>query len=90
LNPFLIGFLTLMSPLAILAQPIDQAVGRELAEVLRHNVVSIRTERTDGGQSGFGFIVGEHQGQLYIVTANHVVRSDQPDVVEMPPENWAM
>ena len=43
-----------------------QPAGQRLAESLRNNVVRINP-------SGFGFIVGEDQGQLYIVTARHVV-----------------
>lgn len=52
-----------------------QSAGYELAQKLIPNVVLIRAKRdgkTEDG--GFGFIVGERDGLLYIVTANHVVR----------------
>jgi hypothetical protein len=65
-----------MVPSALQAQ---QSAGETLALALRANVVSIVAERSDGVQNGFGFIVGERQGQVYIVTANHVVRSSGPD-----------
>lgn len=47
-----------------------QDLGWIRAQAMRDNVVSIRS---DYGV-GFGFIVGEREGVLYIVTANHVVR----------------
>jgi hypothetical protein len=65
-----------MVPSAIQAQ---QSAGEALSLALRANVVSIVAERSDGIQNGFGFIVGESHGQIYIVTANHVVRSSGPD-----------
>src|SRR5262249_61789882 len=53
-----------------------QAVDDEMALALRQNVVRIETEwKSDG----FGFIVGERGGFLYIATANHVVRGTSPD-----------
>lgn len=58
------------------AQPAD---GEALALALRNNVVGIVAERGDGVHNGFGFIVAERQGQVFIVTANHVVRSGGPD-----------
>jgi sulfatase modifying factor 1 len=46
-----------------------------MAERLRQNTVRIESTR-----HGFGFIVGELNGQLYIVTARHIlVGEDQPD-----------
>jgi hypothetical protein len=48
----------------------------EMALTLRQNVVRIETEwKSDG----FGFIVGERGGLLYIATANHVVRGTTPE-----------
>jgi S1-C subfamily serine protease/tetratricopeptide (TPR) repeat protein len=56
-----------------------QPLGEKLAMSLRDNVVQIVAERPDGSQDGFGFIVGERDKHLYIVTANHVVRGVGPD-----------
>ena len=51
------------------------ATGDELALALRQNVVKITSEWGDGyAENGFGFIVGARPGEVYIVTANHVVR----------------
>jgi hypothetical protein len=72
----LVASLSVMLPSALQAQ---QSAGETLSLALRSNVVSIVAERSDGIQNGFGFIVGERQGQVYIVTANHVVRSSGPD-----------
>ncbi len=56
--------------------------GDELAQALRDNVVSIIAEWQNGEtHDGFGFIAGERDGQLYIVTANHVVRGALPDEI---------
>jgi hypothetical protein len=53
-----------------------QATEDEMALALRQNVVRIETEwKSDG----FGFIVGERGGFLYIATANHVVRGTSPE-----------
>lgn len=46
--------------------------GRKLAQELQGNVVRIKALNT-----GFGFIVAERGGQVYIVTANHVVRDNE-------------
>ncbi|MGH8065017.1 MAG: S1 family peptidase [Candidatus Entotheonellia bacterium] len=54
------------------------ASGNQLALQLRNHVVSIIAERSRNTEYGFGFIVGDREGVLYIVTANHVVRSNQP------------
>ncbi len=52
--------------------------GEELANDLRRNVVRVTSRWTNGTsqRSGFGFLVGERNGLLYIVTADHVVRDD--------------
>ncbi|MFZ7124808.1 MAG: S1 family peptidase [Desulfobacterales bacterium] len=53
--------------------------GDRLALDLRGNVVRVTAALDDGSvRNGFGFIVGERRGTLYIVTANHVVRSGLP------------
>lgn len=49
--------------------------GEVLANDLRRNVVYVISRWADGSQhTGFGFVVGERAGLLYIVTADHVVR----------------
>jgi hypothetical protein len=57
----------------------QQTTGETLALALRSNVVGIVAERSDGMHNGFGFVVAERQGQVFIITANHVVRSGGPD-----------
>jgi TPR repeat protein len=60
--------------------------GREVAVKLIGNVVQIRSKWAERPQAGgFGFIVGERSGLLYIVTANHVVRGDSPDEIDRAP-----
>jgi S1-C subfamily serine protease/tetratricopeptide (TPR) repeat protein len=62
------------------APPIPaQSDGEKLALSLRHNVVSIAVQRTGGVHNGFGIIIGERDGRLFIATANHIVRGDTPD-----------
>jgi hypothetical protein len=59
--------------------PAQSTKGPDNARDLRKNVVKIRAERGDSPEeNGYGFIVGERERDLYIVTANHVVRSDVP------------
>lgn len=68
--------LLLVLVLAGIPEALAQArVGEALANDLRGNVVRV-IARWPGGalQSGFGFLVGERSGLLYIVTADHVVR----------------
>ena len=56
-----------------------QPSGDELADKLRNNVVKITAKRESGESTqGFGFIVGKQHNHFYIVTANHVVRSNRP------------
>ncbi|WP_316233784.1 PAN domain-containing protein [Bradyrhizobium sp. SZCCHNPS2010] len=52
--------------------------GDALANDLKLNVVRVISRWTDGTQerSGFGFVVGVRDGNVYIVTADHVVRND--------------
>lgn len=53
--------------------------GRELEE-LKKSVLKITTK---DGEEGFGFVVGECDDKLYVVTANHVVRKnfETPDTI---------
>jgi hypothetical protein len=54
--------------------------GEDLALKLRDHVVRIAATWRDGTQQhGFGFIVGERDDDIYIVTADHVVRGKLPD-----------
>jgi len=54
--------------------------GSVLAEKLKKNVLLITATLNGNDESGFGFVVGECHDNLYVVTANHVVRgkSDYP------------
>jgi hypothetical protein len=57
---------------SILAHAVD---GDAEARSLKMNVVKVRTTLdTDSVMPGVGFIAGERDNNLYIVTANHVVR----------------
>lgn len=57
------------------------------AMTLRPNVVKITAtiSRDIGPQSGFGFIVGQQQNRLIVVTADHVVRGDTPGAEDKAP-----
>ncbi len=58
--------------LSIATQAQDQII--RVTEALKPNVVAIQTTFADGSsENGFGFITGEKNGQLYLVTAGHVV-----------------
>jgi hypothetical protein len=50
-----------------------QVSGHDVADGLKLNVVKIEAAFSDHTENGFGFIVGERTGALYIATANHVV-----------------
>jgi hypothetical protein len=82
---------SLVAPVILLMVAADAALaqsssGEDLASALRPNVVQIvahlSAEKTT---QGFGFVIGEDSGQLYIVTANHVVRGDGPDEIDKKP-----
>jgi hypothetical protein len=54
--------------------------GEQFALALQAHVVRITANWRDGStQHGFGFVVGERNDELYIVTADHVVRGTLPD-----------
>lgn len=59
------------------ARATAQPTGYDLAESLKSNVVRIEATFADHTENGFGFIVGERGGSLYIATANHVVYSEE-------------
>jgi hypothetical protein len=58
----------------------------EMANALRQNVVRIKTTMSTHEENGFGFVVGEKSGQLYIATAHHVVASSDPDTTTLKVE----
>lgn len=48
-----------------------------VAEAIKPNVVAIKADFPSGEkEQGFGFVVGERNGLLYLATAGHVVRED--------------
>jgi hypothetical protein len=57
------------------------------AMALRPNVVKITTSfgQGMGPKTGFGFIVGQQQNRLVVVTADHVVRGDDPGSEDRAP-----
>jgi len=56
-------------------------IGDRVAEGFKDNVVQITAKFSDDDMSdGFGFVVGERDNKLYVVTANHVIYSDDPDI----------
>jgi len=64
------------------------AGGRQTALDFQHNVVRIITKTADGqdGPAGFGIVIGERDGRLYIATPDHVARGSDdltatPDVI---------
>ena len=66
----------------VIAQP---STGDMLANDLRRNVVRVNSRWSDSPmQNGFGFVVGERAGLLYIVTAYHVVRNQQNSTLGAP------
>lgn len=68
--PFLLVWLLSLLVSAALAQTATDAVA--------DNVVRVISRWTDGTseRDGFGFVVGERAGLVYIVAADHVVRND--------------
>lgn len=62
---------------AVLGQDAEKA-GYNTAKALRGNVVHITGTVNNDSKNGLGFIVGENQNELFIVTANHVVRPMDP------------
>lgn len=57
------------------AQDEHRTVERFIDNVIQLTVVL----NDDTIEHGFGFVIGEQDNTLYVVTANHVVRSDSPD-----------
>jgi len=57
-----------------------ESTGKDAAEQFKPNVVQLTVESADKTplSGGCGFVVGEENGYLYVVTAKHVVCADQP------------
>ncbi|MCI5222215.1 MAG: hypothetical protein D3924_05970 [Candidatus Electrothrix sp. AR4] len=78
---FTTSILTLLILFLLSALPtLAAGIGKKVCEPYKPLVVQITTKFSHGSRDhGFGFIVGEQDNKLYIVTANHVVRSNNPD-----------
>jgi len=76
LVPLVLG--GLLAP-SLSARPTD-----EMAMRLRQNVVLIFAGTAAASRTGFGFIVGQRQEMLYLVTAWHVVYGDRNDPDKSP------
>jgi len=64
--------------LSIYARPTGQSPIYQLAKDLFDSVVRVEAIYPNGKpETGFGFIVGERDNQLFIVTANHIVRNEK-------------
>jgi hypothetical protein len=75
----------LMSASGTMGQPAGSpGPDEEGVKKFRVNVVRIdvRFGSSQRQETGFGFVVGASEGQLIVVTANHVVRSNDPDAGE--------
>ncbi len=85
----LVLILALGAPIAAPAQPsAAPAGGRQTAIDFQHNVVRVIPKTADGqdGPAGFGIIIGERDGRLFIATPDHVARGSEdltaaPDVI---------
>ena len=85
----LVLILALAAPSATLAQQSTApAGGRQTAIDFQHNVVRIIPKSADGqdAASGFGIVIGERNGRLFIATPDHVARGSEdltatPDVI---------
>jgi len=60
-----------------------QLSGHDVADGLKLNVVKIEAVSADHTENGFGFIVGERSGTLYVATAYHVVAT--PEGADLTP-----
>lgn len=71
---------------AVLGQDSEKA-GYNMAKELRGNVVYVTGTVDKKPEYGLGFIVGEKNKELFIVTANHVVRPMDPGPGQPIPES---
>ncbi|MCI5137578.1 MAG: hypothetical protein D3922_03995 [Candidatus Electrothrix sp. AR1] len=77
---FIVFFLAVLGcPLFFAVSSLAVGIGKEVCEPYKPLVVRITTQFASGEENGFGFLIGERDDQFYIVTANHVVRSNGPD-----------
>ena len=77
---FIVFFLAVLGcPLLFAVSSLAVGIGKEVCEPYKPLVVRITTQFASGEENGFGFLIGERDDQFYIVTANHVVRSNGPD-----------
>ena len=51
----------------------SQLTGEEQAELVRTNIVKIKGDYGNG----YGFMIGQDKKNIYIVSANHVIRGDK-------------
>jgi hypothetical protein len=86
MKPWCITLVMLVLAAAVAARAQNPS-GEAVALSLQSNVVRIVAHLGAGAiaREGFGFVVGEDSGQLYIVTADHVVRADGPDEIDQKP-----
>jgi Trypsin-like peptidase domain len=86
MKPWCVALVMLVMAAAVAARAQNPS-GEDVALKLRSNVVRIVAHLGAGAtaREGFGFMVGEDSGQLYIVTADHVVRGDGPDDIDKKP-----
>ena len=79
--------LAMLAMVAAVAAQAQNPSREDVVRNLRSNVVRIIVHPGAGAlaREGFGFVVGEDEGQLYIVTADHVVRGDGPDDIDKKP-----
>jgi hypothetical protein len=59
---------------AVLGTPAPEASPLDLADRVKRLTVRIAVHEGEHEREGFGVVLGEREGWLYIATANHVVR----------------
>src|SRR5882724_8589267 len=88
LRPLCVLVAALLGADAFGSGALAQAVGGDAkATALRPNVVRVTATLGQGmvPQTGFGFVVGQQGNQLVVVTADHVVRGDDPGAEDKAP-----
>jgi len=61
-----------IAAMSLAGQTAAQSTGHDVAESLKSNVVRIEAKFAEHTENGFGFIVGERGGSLYIATARRL------------------
>lgn len=82
--PAVIAFVAIAAVSLIAGQATAQTSGHDVAENLKLNVVKIEAVSADHTENGFGFIVGERSGALYVATAYHVVAPSEGGDLSAP------